>query len=96
MQRICGAESEDWAAQMDGILASSKDKQGPTGGVVRQGKTATLSATIETINLLTKCCTREARDLEQLRQSVGEIRNRVQEILHPGPPMDSQHDDMEP
>ncbi|KAK4155644.1 hypothetical protein C8A00DRAFT_31485 [Chaetomidium leptoderma] len=89
IQRICGTESRDWAVQMDGMLAGSKDKQ---GGAARQGKTATLSATIETINLLTRCCSREARDLEQLRQSVGDIRNRVRQILQPKTPLDSQHD----
>jgi hypothetical protein len=72
---------------MDSILCNSKDEQ---GGAIRQRKTATLSVTIETINLLSKCCSREAKDLEQLRRSVQDIRNRVQYILEAKTPLDRE------
>ena len=58
--------------------SSSRDEQG-TGS--RQRKTASLSVTIETINMLSSCCRREAKDLEQLRSSVHETRKRVRHML---------------
>lgn len=66
--------------QMDSTYLSAK---GEAGAGSRQQKTATLSVTIETINLLSRCCSREAKLLEQLRCSVDDIRNRVQHILEP-------------
>jgi len=60
---------------MDGNSSGSKD---PAAG---QRKTATLSMTIETINIISRCCSREAKDLERLRSSVEDMRNRVQQML---------------
>lgn len=57
---------------------------------MRQRKTATLSATIETINLLSRCCSREARELERLRKSVQDIGNRVQYVLEAKQPLDRE------
>jgi hypothetical protein len=70
---------------VDGILAGSRDGE---GGAVRQRKTATLSATIEAIEILTKCCYREAQELDELRRSVGDITTRVHQILQPKETLD--------
>jgi pyruvate formate-lyase activating enzyme-like uncharacterized protein len=63
---------------MDGTSSGSKGEQGAAS---RQRKTATLSVTIETIKIISRCCSREAKDLEQLRSSVQDMRNRVQHML---------------
>jgi hypothetical protein len=88
IQRICKTESRDWALNIDGIASGSKSRE---GDAQRQRKTATLSATIETITLLSRCCNREARELERLRESVQDIVNRVQNVLEAKSPLDNKH-----
>ncbi|KAI5468187.1 hypothetical protein BGZ63DRAFT_399708 [Mariannaea sp. PMI_226] len=81
VQRICRTEAADWVARIDSGAPSNLRGERGTGNGNRQQKTTTLSATIDTINTLSRCCAREARDVEQLRQSVRETRTRVQQIL---------------
>ncbi|KAF7531997.1 hypothetical protein G7054_g8361 [Neopestalotiopsis clavispora] len=95
VQRICRTESPDWAMHLDrppsfssGDDTAAATAVAPTAGtrVNPQRKTATLSATIETIGVLTRCCLREARKLEQLKKNVQEVRNRMQQVLEECPP----------
>jgi len=88
IQRICGTESRDGPVQMEGTSSGLKDEKGAAS---RQRKTATLSETIETISIITRCCTREAKNLEQLRSSVEAMRNRVQQMLDGKPLASSEH-----
>ncbi|RDL36344.1 uncharacterized protein BP5553_05696 [Venustampulla echinocandica] len=91
IQRICRTEAQDWAVEMDD--APSGSKGGSKDERSRQGKTATLSRTIENINVLSRCCRREAEGLEQLRCGIYDVRNRVQHILRAKiPPSREQHD----
>lgn len=39
--------------------------------------------TIDTINTLSGCCSREAKELSLLRRSVNDIQNRVRQVLEP-------------
>ncbi|KAL4874709.1 hypothetical protein BJY04DRAFT_224760 [Aspergillus karnatakaensis] len=76
-QRICRTEAEDWTLELEG---GNKEEQN-SGTGVRQSKTATLSATIEAIDILTRCCEREAKEVERLRTSVGSITQHVRQLL---------------
>ena len=64
--------------QVDSTATGSK---GQPGAGNRQQKTTTLSVTIDTINILRRCYSREAKELEQLRNSVQDIKNRAQQAL---------------
>ncbi|KAK8010245.1 hypothetical protein PG990_009210 [Apiospora arundinis] len=75
-QRICRTDSADWAV---------KSHPSAVAGTP-QRKTATLSSTIETIEVLHRCCRREAAKLEQLQRSVQEMRHRMQQVLDSNPP----------
>lgn len=79
LQRICKTEAVDWNIHLEGLKERDTDEQ--AAGAARQGKTATLSATIEAIGILTKCCQREADELERLRVGVRETREHVRQMV---------------
>ncbi|KAI0124114.1 hypothetical protein BJ170DRAFT_638179 [Xylariales sp. AK1849] len=85
-RRICQTDSPEWAVQLDGPSSLGPNDESATMGS-RQRKTTTLSVTIETINILSRCCRRKAMNLEQLRCSVHEMRNRVQQMLEANTPL---------
>jgi len=76
VQRICrtleGQEDK-------GVASENRYQQG--GNANRQQKTATLSETIDTINILNKCCAREEQSLLELRRNLDETKVRIREIL---------------
>ncbi|KAL4878792.1 hypothetical protein BJY04DRAFT_220856 [Aspergillus karnatakaensis] len=77
-QRICRTDTADWTIQVEGAIAGSTSKQGAKN---RQSKTATLSATIEAIGILTRCCQREAIEVKRLQIGVLEMRQHVRRLL---------------
>lgn len=85
LQRICKTEPGGWNIHSEGVgsLLQEREVDEPAAGAARAGnpKTATLSATIEAIAILTKCCQREANELERLRGTVRETRERVRQVL---------------
>ncbi|KAK4634935.1 hypothetical protein CLAFUW4_01102 [Fulvia fulva] len=65
-QEICRTENKDWEVppKLDSSPSSGDDK----GPCKRQSKTTTLSAAIDTIALLDRCCMRKAQELQSLRE----------------------------
>lgn len=63
-QEICRTENKDW--EVPSKLDSSSSSSGK-GSCKRQSKTTTLSAAIDTISLLDRCCMRKAQELQSLR-----------------------------
>ncbi|KAH6649105.1 hypothetical protein BKA67DRAFT_576796 [Truncatella angustata] len=85
-QRICRTDSQEWTVQLDRPPYSGPNDEPATTGS-RQRKTATLSVTIETINILTRCCRREAMKLKQLQCDVQDMRNRMQQMIKANAPV---------
>ncbi|KAK8110191.1 uncharacterized protein PG998_006648 [Apiospora kogelbergensis] len=79
-QRICRTDSADWAVK----------SHPPAVAGTLQRKTATLSSAIDTMEVLCRCCRREAAKLEQLQRSVQEMRHRMQQVLESNPPTRSE------
>ncbi|ETS86325.1 hypothetical protein PFICI_00153 [Pestalotiopsis fici W106-1] len=77
VQRICRTERPEWGASVGGGGVQDEQQQQRS----RQQKTTTLSATIEAIAILSRCCAREARELEVLRRGVQDTTDRVRRVL---------------